>query len=204
MHVDADAVAHKIPHHRETLGFNHSLHRGAYVAQGCPRPYCCYARVQRRFSHRQKPRGLRIDLAHRHGNGRVAIKAVYHRSKIERNNVPFFEDPLWRRDAMHYLAIDRGAQHGRKPVIPLEGGLDAQLGKPAFRRLLQIERGGARLHAAAHQLEHVADDPARAAHLFDLQGRLQYDRHSPSLQLSVISCQLSVFAPSCRQLTTYD
>ena len=49
-----------------------------------------------------------------------------------------------------------------KTVIALEGRLDAKFGQPRYRGLFKIECGGARLHLAAHQLEHFADtSPAR-------------------------------------------
>ena len=37
VHVDTDAVAHKIPYYRKTRGFNHLLHREAYITQRCTR-----------------------------------------------------------------------------------------------------------------------------------------------------------------------
>src|ERR1035438_3261080 len=33
VHVDPDSVAHKIPHHREASGLNHSLNRSAHIVQ---------------------------------------------------------------------------------------------------------------------------------------------------------------------------
>ena len=78
---------------------------------------------------------------------------------------------------MHHLAVDRSAQHAGKTVIALEGRLRAQLVEARFGRLLEIESGRARLDLAAHQLQHLADHLARAAHLLDLLRRLQYNRH---------------------------
>jgi hypothetical protein len=60
-------------------------------------------------------------------------------------------------------------------VIPLESSLHTQFSEPCFSSLLQIERGGARLDLAAHQLENLAGYLARAAHLLDFLGRLEYD-----------------------------
>ena len=53
-------------------------------------------------------------------------------------------------------------------VISLERRLGAQFVDALLGRLLEVERGGARLHLGAHQFEHLADHPARALHLFDL------------------------------------
>ena len=105
MHVDPDAVAHKIPNHREPLGLDHPLHGCADVAQGRPRPHRRNARVERRFRHRQQPRGVRIDRTHRHRDRRVPEVAVHHHPKIQRNDVPFLQDPLGRRYTMHHLAV---------------------------------------------------------------------------------------------------
>ncbi len=134
-------------------------------------------------------------LAHRHRDGRIAVVAVDHRAAIHRNNVPFLQDPLRRRNAMHHLAVDRGAQHAGKPVIPLECGLRAQLRRCAPRRPSQDRewwRPASRW--LAHQLQHLADHLARAAHLLDLLGRLQTTANrSPQVvndQLSVFSCPL--------------
>ena len=59
VHVNPDAVAHKIPHHRKPFTLNHSLHRGAYIAQSCPRPNRRNSRLQRRFRRLQQPRSVR-------------------------------------------------------------------------------------------------------------------------------------------------
>ena len=77
-------------------------------------------------------------------------------------------------------------------MIPLESGLPAQLGQPRLGRVLQIESRGARLYLASHLLKNLADHPARAAHLLDLLGRLQYNRHTTPVisdQFSVVSFQ---------------
>ena len=76
---------------------------------------------------------------------------------------------------MHHLAVHRGAEHTRIPVIPLECGLQAQLGKPVGGNLLQVHSRDARLHLAAQQFQHLASRLAREAHLLDFFGRLQYN-----------------------------
>ena len=70
-------------------------------------------------------------LAHRNRDRRIAVVAVDDRTAIDRNDVPFFQDPLRRRNTVHHFAVDRGAQHAGKTVIPLEGGLRAQFARCA-------------------------------------------------------------------------
>ncbi len=78
---------------------------------------------------------------------------------------------------MHHLIVDRGAENARETVIALEGRLGTEFGDARFGHILKIESGRAGLDLAAHQLQHLADDFARAAHLFDLLRRLQHDSH---------------------------
>src|ERR1035437_170202 len=61
-------------------------------------------------------------------------------------------------------------------MIALESRLGAQLFGARLGRLFQIQRGDTRLNQPSHQLQHLANHLARAAHLLDLPGRLQYYR----------------------------
>ena len=74
---------------------------------------------------------------------------------------------------MHHFTIDRCAEDAGITVIALERGLHAQFFQSRFSRLFKIEGGSAWLYPAAHQFQHLADDLARAAHLFDLLRRFR-------------------------------
>src|SRR5579863_4954724 len=205
VHVAADPMSNKIPNHRKPFGFHNLLYRGPDIAERRPWLHHRDARMERLLRHFEQPRRIGRDLlAHRHGDGRIAEKTIHNGSAIHRNDVPFFEDPLLRWNAVHNLVVDRGAKHTRKSVIALEGRLRAKLLDSRLGHPFEIESGSARLYLAAHQFQHLADNLARAAHFFDLQRRLQYNGHE---QFSVLSYQFSVFqvvgtAPA--ELTTED
>ena len=96
----------------------------ADIAQRRSRLYHRDARMQRLLCHFEQPRRVGSDLfAHWHRDGSVAEIAVHNRTAIHRNDVPFFQDPLLRWNAVHHLIVDRCAEHARKPVIALEGRL---------------------------------------------------------------------------------
>ena len=54
---------------------------------------------------------------------------------------------------MHHFAVDRGAQHAWETVVTLEGWFGAQLIGARLGCHFEIDRGGARLSQASHQLE---------------------------------------------------
>jgi hypothetical protein len=72
-------------------------------------------------------------------------------------------------------------------MIALESRPGAQFFGAFLGRLFQVQSGGAWLNLPSHQLQHLVNHLARAAHLLDLPGRLQYYRHLSSFQLSANS-----------------
>src|SRR5260221_6969455 len=53
VHLGADAVTHKFPHHRKTILLDPALHRVAYIAEPVPRPHLFNSAVQRFPGHFQ-------------------------------------------------------------------------------------------------------------------------------------------------------
>ena len=82
---------------------------------------------------------------------------------------------------MDDLLVDRGADRGRKPPVPLEGGLRLPLPDQGLHLAIDLERRDARLHQVAAHPEGVGQDPARFPHVGDLGGRLQLDHRRPSV-----------------------
>jgi hypothetical protein len=81
-------------HDRKPSGLDTLLHRRAYIAQASPldEPHQSPA-CKRFFRHAQQPRRLRIDLAHRNRNGRVAAIPVDKNPKVQRDNIAIFQRP---------------------------------------------------------------------------------------------------------------
>src|ERR1700723_4550136 len=59
VHLRADSVAHKLPHHRIPVLFHPLLHRGRYIYQAIPRPDLRDALLQRFPRHAQQLLALR-------------------------------------------------------------------------------------------------------------------------------------------------
>ena len=54
VHVNPDAMSHKIPNHRKPFGFHHALYGSANIAQRRSRLYRSDSCFQRRFGHPQQ------------------------------------------------------------------------------------------------------------------------------------------------------
>ena len=50
VHVNPNAVTHKVPHHGKAFRLNHILHRRAHIAERCPRLYGGDSGMQGLFS----------------------------------------------------------------------------------------------------------------------------------------------------------
>src|SRR3984885_5760709 len=177
VHVSADAVAHKLLHHAEAFGLHHLLHRRTDIAQHRAGTDRVDGLFQRRLGYIQQPLRLRRHLAHRDGDGRAAIEAIDDHSAIHRENVAIAQHRLRRRDAMHHLLVQRGAEHAGKPVIALESRLGARILDQLRRDVLEIKRGHAWLHHGPDGMKHLAHNPAGAAHLLHFLPGFDHDRH---------------------------
>ena len=65
-------------------------------------------------------------------------------------------------------------------MVSLKGCLGSELIDPSLSHSFEIERRGTGFYVAAHELEHLADNFARTAHLIDFLRRLQYHSHETS------------------------
>src|SRR5580693_319146 len=118
--LGSDAVSHKLAHHTKTVRFYKFLHRCAYIADRVADPRLLDALIQRGFRHLEQLAYFRLDrIIHRHGDRSVAVVSIENHTAIDGNDVARLQHPLFRRDAVYDLFIDRGAKHARIIVITL-------------------------------------------------------------------------------------
>src|SRR6185437_9846143 len=78
---------------------------------------------------------------------------------------------------MHYLAVDRRAQHSRKAVVALEGRSGAEFRHLRGSGILQIHGRRAHNYKRPNGVMYPAQRLAGAAHLVDLGSGFDEDRH---------------------------
>src|SRR5579872_1820752 len=176
--VRADSVSHKLAHYAESGGFDMFLHRRAHVADGIANHGILNPAVERLFGYRQQLLQFFLyRVADRNRDRRVAIVAVQNHAAIDRNNVAFFQDPFFRRDAVHDLVIHRRAEHARVIVVSLERGLGAKFDDFIFGGSLQVHRGYAGRDQRSQVVQYLADDAATLPHLVNLRRRFANNCH---------------------------
>ena len=74
--------------------------------RGDPRPH-------RRLGYLRHPGHSRVDLSHRHGDRGVSVPAVHDRAAVDGDDVALTQHLLRRRDGVHHLLVDRGAERRR-------------------------------------------------------------------------------------------
>src|ERR1051326_970928 len=165
-----DTVSDEFADHAEAVGFHQFLHRRSDIAHSVADARRFDAAVQRVSRDRQQLLDFRLQpVADRHRHCRIAVEAVEHHAAVDGNNVSRVQLALLRRDAVHDLVIDRGAQAAGIVVIPLESRLGPELADLLLGRALQIHRGDPGPNQGRGCIQHLPYDPAGAAHLVDLR-----------------------------------
>ena len=106
--------------------------------------------------------GLRGDLAHGHGDGRVAVPAVDDRAAVDRDDVAVLEHP-GARDPVHHLVVDRGADGRRegRVAVPQERGHPAGVADVLLRDRVELTGADAGDDPRAEQLQRLRRRAAR-------------------------------------------
>src|SRR5580658_1980936 len=176
MQLGSDAMPNEVSHHAESVRFHVLLDRRPNVPYRVADLHLLDAFVQRSLGHLEQLLQFRGQfLAHRHRNGSVSVIPVADHAAVDRNDVSRFQRPLFRRDAVHDLFIDRSAQHTWIAVVSLERRRRSKLRNQFLGGLLQIHRGDARRHDRFQVVQNLADHLPAPPHLFDLFRRLADD-----------------------------
>src|SRR5205085_11834941 len=105
----AESVAHEITHDAELRALHDRLHGRPNVANMIARLRGVDTSRERLLRHVEQSLGLRIDLAHGDRDGAIGEVPFVTDADVDRDDVPILQYALWRRNAVHDLAIDRRA-----------------------------------------------------------------------------------------------
>src|ERR1700688_2238551 len=121
MQLRPDAVTYELPNHAEPVRFHVLLDRRSHVPHRVADLVLLVALVQRSLGPLEQLLQLRRHyLAHGYRDRGISVITIENNSAVDGNDVSRFQRPLFRRDAMHDLFIDRSAEHTRITVITLE------------------------------------------------------------------------------------
>ncbi len=151
MHLGANAMTHKFPHHRKSVLFHPALHRVAHIAEPVARAHFLNGAVQRFAGHFQQLPRFRPNLSDRHGDRRIREISVHFHPEIDRDDVAFAQLALGRRNAVNDLAVHRSAQRARIPAVPFERRLAGLSGDFFLGKLLEVHRRQSRPHRIAQR-----------------------------------------------------
>ena len=141
MKFGADAVAHEITHDAELRALHDRLHGRPNVANMIARLRGVDTSRERLLRHVEQSLGLRIDLAHGDRDGAIGEVPFVTDADVDRDDVPILQYALWRRNAVHDLAIDRRADAAGKAIEALEGRRGAIVGtNEVFGDLVELTR----------------------------------------------------------------
>src|ERR1700678_4225342 len=175
MHLGADAMTYKFPHHRKTAFLHPLLHGRRNIAQPVSRPDLIDRLLQRFARHPQQLLALRADLPYRNRHRRVAKITIQLDAKIHRKNVAFFQLPRRRWYPVHHFLVNRSAHRARIPAVALERRLGLVLDRVSLGERVQILRRNSRLHHLAHLSQSAVHHLPRAVHLFQFRRRFTDD-----------------------------
>src|SRR5215469_3205891 len=178
MEAGPDAMTYELAHNAETVGLDQFLNGRAHIADRVTHPDRLDPPIQRCFCDFQQLLHVRRHVSYRDGDSGVTVIAIKYDTTIDRNYVARLEHPLFRRDTVHDLLVDRSAQHARVIVITLKGRLRAEFLDLLLGRPFQVHRAHARGDQAAHIIEYLPYDAATVPHLLNFRLRLAYNRHS--------------------------
>ena len=143
MQLTAGAVAHELPHHRETGVLAVGLDSLADVANAVARNGLLDALIKRRLGHIHQALCFEIDFAHRIGAGIVAVEAVDLGAGVNADDVARANDLVVRRDTMNNGIVQADAGRARKAIQTLEIGGAAVLHDEVVDQLVQLPSGHA-------------------------------------------------------------
>ena len=167
----ADAVPHQLAHHPESRALRHLLHRVADIPDVVPHPGLGDRRGERLAGHRHQPLGLRRDLAHGDGGGRVGVEALQLHPHVHAHDAPLGKHPPDRGDAVDDLLVDRGAEGLGEAVEALERRHGALVTPDeGLRGGVEVLGRHAGPYDLPHQRQRAGDDPAGPGHDLDLPG----------------------------------
>ena len=141
MQLTAGAVAHELPHHRETGVLAVGLDSLADVANAVARNGLLDALIKRRLGHIHQALCFEIDFAHRIGAGIVAVESVDLGAGVNADDVARANDLVVRRDTMNNGIVQADASRAGEAVQALEVGLAAVLDDKIIDDLIQFPGG---------------------------------------------------------------
>src|ERR1700680_2790594 len=172
----ADTMAYEFPYYAESVLFDVLLNRRSNVPDCVANLYLLDALVKRGLGHFEQFLQLRSYwLAYGYGDRRVPVIAFENNSAVDGNNVSGFQFPLFRRNAVHDLFIDRSTQHAGITVISLKRWSRSKLRNQLLGGLFQIHRRNASRDYTFQMIQNLADHLTAAPHLFDFFRRLADD-----------------------------
>src|SRR5713226_7897415 len=139
-------------------------------------------KVQTFFGNPNQLQSILADPPNRNSCRSIADKTIESHAHVYGKNIAFLQ-LVTRRKAVHDLFIHRRANRERKTVVAFEGWIRARVADHLVCGNIDLERSDARKNDLTEFLQHLADQPPRSAHLFDLFLRLSnnhYDSRSIS------------------------
>src|SRR5208283_4867973 len=172
----SDAVPDKFPNYAEARRFHVLLDRRSNVPNRVANLHLLDAPIERCFGYFEQLLQFRREfVAYRYRNGGVSVIAVEDHTAVDRNDVARLEDPLFRRDPMHDLLVDRCAEHARIAVISLECRRCTQFRNQLLGGFRQVNRRYAGCDHTLQVIQHLANDVAAVPHLLNFRRRLADD-----------------------------
>src|SRR5690606_34374002 len=174
----AAAVAAVLADHAEAFGFGVLLDGMADVAQGRARLHRADAAEHGLAGGLDQAPGHHRGLAHVVHAAGVAVPAVLDHGDVDVDDVAVLQDLARAGDAVADDVVDRGADRGGEAAVAHVGrdrALDVD--DVVVADPVQLGGGHAGLHVGGHDLEHLGGQAAGDAHLLQVGGGLELDRH---------------------------
>src|SRR5712671_3474034 len=166
MHLGADAMPDKFPHHRKSVLFHPALHRIAYIAEPVACAHLFNRAIQRFAGHVQQLLRLWPNLSDRHRHRRIREIPVHFHPEIYRDDVAFAQLAFRRWNPVNNFAVHRSAQRARIPTVPFECRLARLSGNFLLGQSLEVHRRQPRAHRIAQRRQYVVHNEPGTVHLF--------------------------------------
>ncbi len=187
MHAATHAVSGVLTDHFKAMFLDMRLDSRRNVSSAMANRHLGYPRKERFAGHINQFLGIWADLAHPNGNGRITDKSLMHRSTINADDIPRFENSL-TGDTVHQFIIDRDRSLGRVRIRPRnanEGRLGIMCLQNRGRSLVDLRGANPRLYNGKRRCECPGVDLSRHTHALQLSTTLEHDttlchRQSPT------------------------
>ena len=151
------------------------------------------APVQRLLGHAQQVGRTLGDPPDGHRHRRVAEETVEQHPQVDRDDVPFAQLAT-RRDAVNHLFVDRRANRGGVPMVPLERRFAAVVPQAALRMGIEVGGRDAGRDHGPELRKDLGHESVRGAHPLELCCRLADDHASARPPARLMASAVSMCA----------